>query len=369
MRTHKRIARAWSLPFAALFGLALVLAGAGCDQDEATGGSSDAISAPTGAGDGGDAAFPGPFADLTLAAIDEAVGLRADQREPMRIALDKARTSHTERLGRRGEGRRGGPARGDKSGMTHGPGPMIEFLEESAEILDGPQFASLAGLLAGRVRDWAPGAGKGPRHGRGGPDGRAGPGGIFGALGERLADELDLSAEQKEKVRAVFESHREEMRAIREEARAGGPDRQDVRDRMRAIRETLREELRAVLTEEQWARWEEIRAEKIGERIEGRLERMEEQLTRRADFLVKVLDLTADQAERLQEMILGTIPARRAVLESVRPGEGGPHETFDAIREIEEALAAEISSLLTPEQREIWEALRDLIPGRGRPGR
>ena len=24
---------------------------------------------------------------------------------------------------------------------------------------------------------------------------------------------------------------------------------------------------------------------------------------------------------------------------------------------------------VTPEQREIWEALRDLIPGRGRPGR
>ena len=66
---------------------------------------------------------------------------------------------------------------------------------------------------------------------------------------ERLAERLDLSADQQEKMRALFEAHKAERQAMREKMRASmadvlTPDQQAKMDAMRAERRAKREERR-----------------------------------------------------------------------------------------------------------------------------
>lgn len=69
--------------------------------------------------------------------------------------------------------------------------------------------------------------------------------------GPRLFDKLGLSAEQNEKIHAILESRRGRFEAVMSE----------VRPRMQALREETDAEIRAVLTPEQAAKLDTLKAE------------------------------------------------------------------------------------------------------------
>jgi Spy/CpxP family protein refolding chaperone len=68
----------------------------------------------------------------------------------------------------------------------------------------------------------------------------------------RVMRQLDLTDEQKGKVRTIFSEAKKKHRALRES------DADDRRAKMRALRSSTREEIRQVLTEEQRAELDEI---------------------------------------------------------------------------------------------------------------
>ncbi len=75
---------------------------------------------------------------------------------------------------------------------------------------------------------------------------------------EAMSRELDLSADQKEKIRKIFEAHEEERRAAFERC---APDQ-------RALMDKVEGEIRAVLTPEQQKKHEAMLAE-MGKRRRG----------------------------------------------------------------------------------------------------
>lgn len=83
---------------------------------------------------------------------------------------------------------------------------------------------------------------------------------------DKLKTELNLSDEQAEQVRAISLKYAEERKAARE---ASKDERLAQKDKMRAINERHREELRAVLNEEQIARLDALQQERMKNR-EGR---------------------------------------------------------------------------------------------------
>ncbi|MBN8684910.1 MAG: hypothetical protein J0L99_19850 [Chitinophagales bacterium] len=78
---------------------------------------------------------------------------------------------------------------------------------------------------------------------------------------QMMIDSLDLSSAQAQKVREInkkyAEKNREAFQAVREN---GGGDREAMRNAMQAQRKAQEEELKAILTEDQWAEWQLIRA-------------------------------------------------------------------------------------------------------------
>ena len=115
------------------------------------------------------------------------------------------------------------------------------------------------------------GGGKGGKHGRGGRGGE---------LSERLAQKLNLSEAQKQQIKdiqtqfraenkAFFESARDTRRQIREATEAGDSARaeqlkataQSQHARMKELRDANRQRIEAVLTPDQRAQWQALKAE------------------------------------------------------------------------------------------------------------
>lgn len=76
---------------------------------------------------------------------------------------------------------------------------------------------------------------------------------------ERLKEQLELSDEQLAKLKPILAAEREEIAAKRREL-GRDADRAAMRDAMQAIREKYKPQIDAVLTEEQKAKLEKLRA-------------------------------------------------------------------------------------------------------------
>jgi Spy/CpxP family protein refolding chaperone len=68
---------------------------------------------------------------------------------------------------------------------------------------------------------------------------------------ERVMEQLNLSAEQRQQVKAIFDDARAQLNEVRNESKP----------RYRAVREQTQERLRGVLTPEQWEQFQRLTAD------------------------------------------------------------------------------------------------------------
>jgi len=71
----------------------------------------------------------------------------------------------------------------------------------------------------------------------------------------KLAEELNLTAEQKTKVEAVIKAQTESMRGLQDAT----PE--ERREKMQAARKTMDAKMKEILTAEQYTKWEKIRGQ------------------------------------------------------------------------------------------------------------
>ena len=161
---------------------------------------------------------------------------------------------------------------------------------------------------------------------------------------------LELTDEQKEAFQAMRESHREEMQAQRETGE------RPTQEEMEAFREQHQAAVAEILTDEQFAQLEELRANRPGGQDgRGRRGGMRGQRGIRpqgAESAFAALELTDEQQELLQTFRETQRVARQERRES---GDRPSQEEIDEIREQHQAAIAEI---LTDEQLTQLEELR-----------
>ena len=164
---------------------------------------------------------------------------------------------------------------------------------------------------------------------------------------DRLAEELELHASQREPVRAAL--------------RAGRPEGDEGRRSGRWLRkgnsEAVREELAGTLTPAQLARWDAQH---------DRTARSEQRLDRYMARLTDALDLHASQVGPVRDIVSDSMQQRgeswRSVMEEARAEGHERAEVREAMAARGQALRAEtderLAAVLTPEQFERYEALR-----------
>ena len=77
-----------------------------------------------------------------------------------------------------------------------------------------------------------------------------------------MIKDLDLSAAQGEKIKALNIAFAEKQVAARKAAREAGGDRAAMREKMQGLRAAHQTDLKKYLTAEQVAKWEKIQAER-----------------------------------------------------------------------------------------------------------
>jgi len=243
--------------------------------------------------------------------------------------------------------------------------PMLAFLQGVIPALDAGQVRTLATILERNREQLGPMMGDG-RH----PGGRPGGprfGGPIGDVLRDLRDELDLDDAQRQALAVALHDSRDTFHALRRAFVNGEITAEELRDAAKAARVALETQLATILNDDQYALLMNALAERRSEMATRRLEHLEEGVQRRIDFLTTVLSLDDAQAAQVQSILLATIPLRQAILEGLRDGtiaiEDALYQGYVIARDTSEAIRA----LLTPEQQEIFDALKQLLPGHRGP--
>jgi Spy/CpxP family protein refolding chaperone len=380
-KSRRNVIMSSALTYVAVAGLLLVsVFGGGCQDSAGDYQSSSPISPIAEAAS--DVMVP------TLADIEAVIDLAPEQREAFEACLARWRDAVAERMANRGHGMGNGPC-GGVHGRWQGSGdgecdpeerarPVLGFLEEASDILDTGQFVALLQFLGDRMeahrsamgeaggRALGDGEMRGHGAGRFGRKGE-GPGMAGGERMEGLLEELDLSEEQKSQIGDARERMREAIGELRSQFTPGESDREELRDKMQALRDRFEEELRNILTAEQYSRLEELRAERRSEMEEKREERGRQMRERLVEFLTEVLDLSGTQSQQVSAILADAGEQTSQLHEKARTGEISREDARSELDRIRDETTEAMKQLLTPEQAEIFEALKDLIPGHGRP--
>jgi hypothetical protein len=249
------------------------------------------------------------------------------------------------------------------------PGALWGLAAELQVTLSDDQKATLLERAADRTNE-------------GRPDRGALPWGGPGARGDGFPVP-DLTDAQ----RATLQPYREQMRALMDQRRDGTLSEADFRAKMEPLRETMDATLSEVLTDEQRARFETMKARRDERRAEGREKRDGRQATRGADREARAarrleaeaarqeaLALSADQQTALQALR----DEQRTALQALRGrgrDEAGDRDALReearALRDAHEVALADILDARQLETMRIHQALvaRAARTGRARDGR
>jgi protein CpxP len=92
------------------------------------------------------------------------------------------------------------------------------------------------------------------------------PGGNPEARLDRMAKDLNLTDDQKAKLKTIFEDETAKMKSLREDTSVS---REDRRTKVQDIRKDTDAKVKAVLNADQFAKWEKQRAERGPRRRQG----------------------------------------------------------------------------------------------------
>ncbi|HEY0007703.1 MAG TPA: deiodinase-like protein [Tepidisphaeraceae bacterium] len=175
---------------------------------------------------------------------------------------------------------------------------------------------------------------------------------------QRAVDQLDLSAEQKEKLQAVREEAREKLQDMREEVRDLSPE--ERRTRVAETLKEIRESSEAVLTPEQRTKLKTLLA---AEGPATRPARGQGPMVDRLRDALNEADLTDEQKPKVDAILDA---AAKAFAKLREEAEGNMASLREQGRELAEETRSKLAEVLTSEQR---KALREAMrPDRGGPG-
>lgn len=159
---------------------------------------------------------------------------------------------------------------------------------------------------------------------------------------DRMAQQLNLTDQQKSQLQGIFQNHRQQAQSIAQDASLTPQQRQD---KLRQLRESTHQQVSAVLTPEQQQQMQQLRRQRQG--MGGAMGPMGR------------LNLTPDQKSKIRPIMQSS----HQQVQAVRTDSSlTPEQKQAKLREIHQNTKSQIESLLTPEQQ---QQLQDMRKGRG----
>ncbi len=160
---------------------------------------------------------------------------------------------------------------------------------------------------------------------------------------ERMAQELNLTDQQKTQIQNIFQTQRQQAQAIRQDASLTPEQRQD---KLKQLRESTHQQITGVLTPEQQQKFQQLRAQHQG-MGRGRMGRGEAGPGGMGPLAR--LNLTSDQKAKIQPIL----QSQHQQVQAVRQDSSlTPEQKQAKIRDIRKTTRTQIDALLTPDQQQ-----------------
>ena len=246
--------------------------------------------------------------------------------------------------------------------------PELEFVAESATILDRQQLRQLVHVLAenrAAIRGQKDGAERqppadcpgcpagGPGAGMHGGRHHGGP----GVGGGPFAD-LGLSTEQLQAVHAAMQTMHTAIRSAREQFDAGSLTEEAFRQAVDAGRQAFDTALQGILTAEQYATMQRLHRDRFIEHLERQIEHLRAGAARTVQLLTRILDLSPTQVQAVSEIHAGVVPRLEAIVAGVKDGSLTLDAAQAALRTVHAETRAAVVAVLTPEQAALFAELQ-----------
>jgi Spy/CpxP family protein refolding chaperone len=86
---------------------------------------------------------------------------------------------------------------------------------------------------------------------------------------DRMAEQLNLTDEQKPKVQSILDTQRQKIRELRQDPNFNGLSQEDRRAKMKAIQDDMVTQMKAVLTADQFQKWQDMQSQMRNRRPGG----------------------------------------------------------------------------------------------------
>lgn len=171
-----------------------------------------------------------------------------------------------------------------------------------------------------------------------------------GKDGQKMAQELNLTADQQAKFKSLHEAERKEMEALKQDAAQN-------RDQRKAIHDKYKTQYEAILTPEQKAKWNEKKGDwKEDHKGKGKGGDRGDRFGQMAGFYKKELNLTADQETRLK----GIFDEFRTKAKDLRANTSLTREQQKTqMQTLTQQYTTQAKAVLTPEQAQKFEQLKN----------
>ena len=169
-----------------------------------------------------------------------------------------------------------------------------------------------------------------------------------GRAGERLAQQLNLTEEQKTQVQSFREQQRTQMQALRNETSL---TREQRRQRMQEIQQATRDNIRSILSAEQ-----QMKADELRQQMQQRMEERREVF---ADRALKGMSRRLDLSESQQSTIQSYLAAQKTQIQALRDNTALTQEQRrEQIQTLRQQTRENIRATLTPDQQQKLDDLR-----------
>jgi Spy/CpxP family protein refolding chaperone len=163
---------------------------------------------------------------------------------------------------------------------------------------------------------------------------------------QRLAQQLNLTDQQKTQIQSFTQAGRQQALSIRQDTSLTPQQKQD---QFKQLRASTRQQIQGVLAPDQQAQMKELRAQHVG------MGRGRGAGIGRGQGRMAQLNLTADQRAKIQPILQSSWQQARAVRTETTLT---PEEKHAKLRGIHQGAKTQVNSLLTPEQQQQWQQMR-----------
>jgi hypothetical protein len=167
---------------------------------------------------------------------------------------------------------------------------------------------------------------------------------------EKMATELNLSADQKASIDAINTKYIMELRAVRDDA---SKTEDAKKEEHKAIRQNWKKEVGDQLTEDQKKRLAELKEERKEQK--GEHLSLEERARKKTDHMTEHLGLSEEQEEQVYQLNLKVGQKIKAIKDNPEMSEEKKKEFIQGNRKDFKTV---LTSILTAEQMEKFEAMK-----------